>query len=620
MSRVKTKYPLHVLVTDNVSEPCLEILRQLGVTYSLVDTIVTPDDIYAHNLRFNAATAACWRDCWTKFRIFDQTQFDKIVFLDADIMVLKNLDHLFDKPHMTSALDGEYFNIWPGWDHFNSGCIVIEPSHELFEDILTYGRNLKEEELPDYIFADQEVLNYYFKDWPEKKELHLNKYYDIFAPYVLEEQVKDLDKNCYFVHYVGRKPWTFWYKHPEEIYTEHYYEMGKAMAMERMNSLDWKKIRSYVKLAVYAICKDEIVDVEQWVKCFTEADYCCVLDTGSTDGTWEKLNDFTKQYSNLIIDQKIITPWRFDKARNESMTLIPKDTVIYFMADLDEIIKEPGWVQKAKNVWEPMFDRGMYSYNRDVEGDTIMRQIPEYRFHSKEWKTWVNVVHEALIDRKGDKQFFVETCTPIDVTVWHYPHKTGNTNYMELCERQLKEYPDDWVMRLQLAIEYEIRHEDQKAFEQYAFILDHPDNPLQDFENARCYLGLGLYYLNQGTIEYALIAFREGRLKYPRFTDNYLQAAEIYYNNGSFIQAIELCKAALIECESSVWCNKYDINSYYPYYIMGLSYNNLGENTTGLAYLAMAKMKNHNLNVEYDMDQAALEIDNKLRKKIRENV
>jgi len=78
--------------------------------------------------------------------------------------------------------------------------------------------------------------------------------------------------------------------------------MGKAMAMERMNSLDWKKIRSYVKLAVYAICKDEIVDVEQWVKCFTEADYCCVLDTGSTDGTWEKLNDFTKQYSNLIID------------------------------------------------------------------------------------------------------------------------------------------------------------------------------------------------------------------------------------------------------------------------------------------------------------------------------
>lgn len=613
MSRVKTKYPLHVLVTDNVSEPCLEILRQLGVTYSLVDTITTPDDIYSHNLRFNAATAACWRDCWTKFRIFDQTQFDKIVFLDADIMVLKNLDHLFDKPHMTSALDGEYFNIWPGWDHFNSGCIVIEPSHKLFEDILNYGKNLKEEELPEYIFADQEVLNYYFKDWPEKKELHLNKYYDIFAPYVLEEQVKDLDKNCYFVHYVGRKPWTFWYKHPEESYTEHYYEMGKEMAMKRMNSLDWKKIRSYLKLAVYAICKDEIVDVEQWVECFTEADYCCVLDTGSTDGTLEYLVEAQKTHPNLIVECGFVTPWRFDAARNLSMTLIPKDTVIYFMADLDEIIKEPGWVQKVKDVWEPMFDRGMYLYNRDVEGDTIIRQIPEYRFHSKEWSKWVNVVHEALVDRKGEKQFFVETCTPIDIIVWHYPHKTGNTNYMELCERQLEEYPNDWVMRLQLAIEYEIRNEWRKAAEQFIFIIDN-DNPLQDFEKARSYFGLAnYYYVNNKDKDRALAIFREGRLLYPRFCDNYLLPAEIHYNDGEYNKCIDLCKASFKECEPSVWCNRYDVYSFYPYYLIGLSYAQLNDYNNALCYLAIAYSLNNDESIINAFNDVKQKLDTILR-------
>ena len=174
MKKVDTKYPLHVLITKRVSEPTLEILRQLEVTYELIDIIETTPDIYEHNLRFNAATAAVWRDCWTKFRIFDLTQFDKIVFLDADIMILKNLDHLFDYPHMTSCLDGEYFNLWPGWDHFNTGCVVIEPSHELFESIYEYAKSLKEEELPEYIFADQEVLNFYYKDWPEHKELHLN--------------------------------------------------------------------------------------------------------------------------------------------------------------------------------------------------------------------------------------------------------------------------------------------------------------------------------------------------------------------------------------------------------------------------------------------------------------
>lgn len=620
MSRVDTKYPLHVLVTDNVSEPCLEILRQLGLTYSFIETITTPDEIYEHNLKFNAATAACWRDCWTKFRIFDQTQFDKIVYLDADIMVLKNLDHLFDKPHMTSCLDGEYFNIWPGWDHFNSGCIVIEPSHELFEDILAYGKSLNEPDLPAYIFADQEVLNYYFKDWPDKKELHLNKYYDIFAPYVLDNQVEELDKETYFVHYVGRKPWTFWYRMPEETYSEHYYIMGKDMATSRMQTLDWEKIHSYVKLTTYAICKNEMIDVEKWVKCFSESDYVCILDTGSTDGTWEYLQEAKKQYPNLIIDQKIIDPWRFDGARNESMKLIPKDTVIYFMADLDELIKEPGWSDIVRNAWEPMFDRGMYDYNRDVDGeDTVIRKIPEYRFHSKEWARWVNIVHEALVDRKGDKQFFIETCTPLPITVWHYPHKEGQTNYMELCERQLQEYPDDWVMRLQLAIEYEIRDENEKAFDQYAFILEHKDNPLQDFEKARCYLGIATCYLKQNIIDGALAVMREGRLVHPRFCDNYLQAAEVYYNDKQYRKAIQLCQDALVLAEPSVWCNRFDIYSYYPYYIMGLSYCNLGQNLEGLAYLTMAKLKNSELNIDYDIDQVALQIDKELRKKIGES-
>jgi len=30
------------------------------------------------------------------------------------------------------------------------------------------------------------MLNLYFKDWPEQQELHLNKYYNVFAPYIVE--------------------------------------------------------------------------------------------------------------------------------------------------------------------------------------------------------------------------------------------------------------------------------------------------------------------------------------------------------------------------------------------------------------------------------------------------
>ena len=265
MKRVDTKYPLHVLITKDVSAASREMMDQLGVTYQHIDIIETPDFIYEHNLAIQPETAATWKNCWTKFRIFDLTQFDKIVFLDADVMILKNLDHLFELPHLTAALDGEFFGLWPGWPHFNSGCVVIEPSHKTFEDILSFGNSLTLEELPDYIVADQEVLNLYYKDWPEQEHLHLNKYYNIFAPYVLEEHLDELKDNVYFIHYVGRKPWTFWLRNPVEVYTEYYYEMGKNMIQDRVDTLDWDKIHEKVVVSVYGICKNEIQSVENYI-------------------------------------------------------------------------------------------------------------------------------------------------------------------------------------------------------------------------------------------------------------------------------------------------------------------------------------------------------------------
>jgi hypothetical protein len=43
------------------------------------------------------------------------------------------------------------------------------------------------------------------------------------------------------------------------------------------------------KICVYAICKNELKFVEQWLENMSEADYIVVLDTGSSDGTFEKL-------------------------------------------------------------------------------------------------------------------------------------------------------------------------------------------------------------------------------------------------------------------------------------------------------------------------------------------
>ena len=94
LKQAESKYPLYVLVTDNVSESCLEILNEIeNVNYSVIDAIPIPEDIYNFNRSLDFRLGTIWKNTWTKFKIFDLTEFSKIVFLDADIMILKNLDH-----------------------------------------------------------------------------------------------------------------------------------------------------------------------------------------------------------------------------------------------------------------------------------------------------------------------------------------------------------------------------------------------------------------------------------------------------------------------------------------------------------------------------------------------
>lgn len=299
-----------------------------------------------------------------------------------------------------------------------------------------------------------------------------------------------------------------------------------------------------------------------------------------------------KQYPNLIIDQKIISPWRFDVARNESMRLIPKESVICFMADLDEEIRTPDWVKEVKSHWDPLFTRAAYDYHRDVlPGDIIKRTIQEFRIHSREWTHWENIVHECLVTDAGQRQFYYEVCTPVNIEVWHYPKEQKEVSYAELCEEDLKENPQNWLMRLQLAIEYEIEEQDDDALKHFTCILKN-DSSLQTFEKARCWFGLARIAAKRQNNLQALNFYREGRLTESTFADNYIAAAEIYYNDEKFAQAIDLCLEALKNCEKASWCSVYDVRTYYIYQLLGLSYYFKGEKLLGLAYMSIASVKN----------------------------
>ena len=80
-----TKYPMVVLVTDGVSMDSISILKSDGCFVKKIDVVPNPK---SDEIRYK------W--VYTKLRAWELTEYDRVVFLDADIVVLDNIDELFD--------------------------------------------------------------------------------------------------------------------------------------------------------------------------------------------------------------------------------------------------------------------------------------------------------------------------------------------------------------------------------------------------------------------------------------------------------------------------------------------------------------------------------------------
>ncbi len=149
-----------------------------------------------------------------KLLVFEQTQFDKIVYLDADIYILHNLDHLFQLPHMSAMIAGKSYPGNEDWTDLTSGIMTIVPEQ---------GLSAKFEKLiPDVIKAkgicgDQDILQAYYTDWPQRPELDMGekygviayyaKYYEQHLGYKYTNQEED-PLSVAVIHYAGEmKPW-----------------------------------------------------------------------------------------------------------------------------------------------------------------------------------------------------------------------------------------------------------------------------------------------------------------------------------------------------------------------------------------------------------------------------
>lgn len=88
--------------------------------------------------------------------------------------------------------------------------------------------------------------------------------------------------------------------------------------------------------SAYTILKNERSYIEKWLHYTQSYTYRVLLDTGSSDGSWELLQEAATTDANLIIEQRSFTPWRFDVARRYNLSMVPLHVEWCLSPDLDE--------------------------------------------------------------------------------------------------------------------------------------------------------------------------------------------------------------------------------------------------------------------------------------------
>lgn len=273
--------------------------------------------------------------------------------------------------------------------------------------------------------------------------------------------------------------------------------------------------------AIYTIAKNEAHNVAAFMAA-AEGAPVYVLDTGSTDATVELL-----KRHGAIVEQQIVTPWRFDTARNISLSMVPTSVDVCVSLDMDEVI-EAGWQNKLKDQWKGNIGNYKYIAEWKDKAKTIPSVIgPRTRLHSRLGFEWHRKIHEVIKPLPETNLVLFDT----DIVVKHY-QDNKQRNYSSSLDDLLKENPYDMDSRLQRAGEMYQKQEWAKAIEDYKFyvhtLADNQD-PVTRYRKALAWVALAYCYYKQGDTDSELPyrCFLHSVAEYPEYREGWCHIANI---------------------------------------------------------------------------------------------
>ncbi|CAE6476571.1 unnamed protein product [Rhizoctonia solani] len=241
-----TKYPMVAMVnplrddsTERLPQEYRNILTSVGIVLREVDYLIPQSGGYR-------GVEARFIDTWSKLRVFGLSEYERVVLIDSDMLVRKNMDELFDLPlengwiaasHACTCNPMRIPHYPPSWipetcgythaqpakpdpdalctafqpvpesvitlHSINSGIVVLEPSDELNSQVI-HGLHT-DPKVTKYGFPDQDFISSHFRN----RIKFLGYEYNALKPMRKCHSAIWRDENVRNVHYIFKdKPWV----------------------------------------------------------------------------------------------------------------------------------------------------------------------------------------------------------------------------------------------------------------------------------------------------------------------------------------------------------------------------------------------------------------------------
>lgn len=220
LKKTKTNHDIIILVTPDVSEEYKEYLKKF---YKIID-------INYIKLNDNLFEKERFKDVFTKLECLKLIQYDKIILLDLDMIIVKNIDKLFKLSPPAAVLKHNYVpygqkisskmicNNNKLINTINAGLMLLEPNINEYENIKKDINNT----MIKYKFPEQEYLSLrYCNKWTS---ITFNYNYQFGLTGRIKKHKYKIN-DIYVIHYSNSfKPWNFFIKKIDNIEEKQFIE------------------------------------------------------------------------------------------------------------------------------------------------------------------------------------------------------------------------------------------------------------------------------------------------------------------------------------------------------------------------------------------------------------